>query len=83
MVARPMFDPEVFKMWDKVLTFTKVANQKRIGEVWQICLLESIVAEVWILFYQSDFGGHRGLGGTQRIFHVISKTEDMILEQRI
>ena len=38
LVARTMFDPEVFKMKDGVLMFTKAANRNRIGEVWQICL---------------------------------------------
>ena len=57
LVALSMFDPEVFKMKDRVLMFTKPANWKRIGEVWQICLPESMVTEVWSLCHQSDLGG--------------------------
>ena len=30
--------------------FTKAANRNRMGEVWQICLPESMVSEVWSLF---------------------------------
>ena len=59
-----MFDPPVLKMKDGVLMFTKGANKNRIGEVWQICLLESMVTEVWSLCHQSNLGGHRGLEGT-------------------
>ena len=33
LVARSMFDPEVFKMRDRVLMFTKAANRNRVGEV--------------------------------------------------
>ena len=63
-----MFNPEVFKMKDGVLMFTKAANKNRIREVWQICLPESMVKEVWILCHQSDLGGHRGLEGTLNKF---------------
>ena len=59
-----MFDPEVFKMRDKVLMFTKAANWKRIREEWWICLPESLVLKVWSLCHRSDIGGHRGLKGT-------------------
>ena len=59
-----MFNPEVFKMKKEVLMFTKSANRNRIGEVWRICLLESMVAEVWSLCHQGDLEGHRGLEGT-------------------
>ena len=38
LVAHSMFNPEVFKMKDGVLMFTKAAKRNRIGEVWQICL---------------------------------------------
>ena len=41
-----MFDPEVFKMKDGVLMFTKAANKNPMGEVWQIGLPESMVKEV-------------------------------------
>ena len=34
LVARFIFDPEVFKMKDGVLMFTKAANRNQIGEVW-------------------------------------------------
>ena len=61
LVACSMFNPEVFKMKDKVLMFTKAANKNQMGEVWQICLPESMVKEVWSLCHQSDLGGHIGL----------------------
>ena len=63
-----MFDPEVFKMKDGVLMFTKAANRNRIGEVWWICLPGSMVREVWSFCHQSDLGGHRGLEGTLNRF---------------
>ena len=47
LVECSMFDPESFKMKDGV--FTKAANKNRIEEVWQICLPESMVKEVWSL----------------------------------
>ena len=43
LVAHSMFDPEVFKMKDKLLIFTKAANKNQRGEVWRICLPESMV----------------------------------------
>ena len=46
LVARSMFDPKVFKMKDGVLMFTKAANKNPIGEVWRICLPESMVKDV-------------------------------------
>ena len=64
LVANSMFDPEVFKMKDGVLIFTKAADRNPIGEVWRICLPESMVTEFWIVCHQSDLGGHRGLKGT-------------------
>ena len=64
LVASSMFDPEVFKMKDGVLMFTKAANRNGIREVWQICLPKSMVTEVWSLGHQSNLGGHRGLEGT-------------------
>ena len=87
-VACSMFDPEVFKMRDGVLMFTKAANRNQMGEVRRICLLESMVLEVWSLCHQSDVGGHRGLEGTlknvpERILCAINKTEDTFLEQRM
>ena len=48
--------------------FTKAANRNRIGEVWWICLSESMVSEVWSLNHQSDAGGHKGLEGTLNKF---------------
>ena len=54
LVACSLFDPEVFKMRDRVLMFKKAANRNWMGEVWQICLLESMVSEVWSLCHQSD-----------------------------
>ena len=42
LVARSRFDPTVFKMKGGVLMFTKAASKNRIGEVWRICLLESM-----------------------------------------
>ena len=46
LVAHSMFDPKVFKMKSGVLMFTKAANKNQIGEVWRICLPESMVTEV-------------------------------------
>ena len=69
LVARSIFNPEVYKMKDGVLMFTKAANRNWIGEVWLICLPESMVTEVWSLCHQSHLGGHRGLEGTLSKFH--------------
>ena len=44
-----LFDPEVFKMKDRMLMFTKAANKNQIREVWLICLPKSIVKKVWSL----------------------------------
>ena len=68
LVACSMFDPEVFKMREGVLMFTKAANKNPIGEVWRICFPESMVPKVWSLCHQSDAGGHRGLEGTLNKF---------------
>ena len=68
LVTCSMFDPEVFKMKDRVLMFTKPANGNRIREVWRICLPESMVMEVWSLCHQRDLGGHRGLEVTLNKF---------------
>ena len=68
LVACSMFHLEVFKIKDKVFMFTKAANRNRIGEVWQICLPESMVTEVWSLCHQSDLGRHRCLEGTLNKF---------------
>ena len=68
LVACSMFDPEVFKMRDRVLMFIKAANRNSMGEVWWICLLESMVLEVCSLCHQSDVGGHRRLEGTLNKF---------------
>ena len=38
LVACSMFDPDVFKMKDEVLMFTKAANMDRVREVFQICI---------------------------------------------
>ena len=46
-MACSMFNPEVFKMKDGVLMFTKAGNKNWIREVWQKCLLKSMVEEVW------------------------------------
>ena len=51
-----MFDPEVFMMKNGVLMFTKAANKNRNGEVWLICLSESMEKEVWNLCHQSNIG---------------------------
>ena len=56
LVACSMFDLEVFKIRDRVLMFTKAANRNWIGEVWRICLPESMVSEVWSLCHQRDAG---------------------------
>ena len=64
LVALSMFDPEVFKMKDGVLMFTKAANQNWIGEVCRIFFPESMLTEVWSLCHQSDLGGQRCLEGT-------------------
>ena len=50
------------------LMFTKAASRNRIGEVWRICLPESMVTEVWSLCHQSDLGGLRGLEETLNKF---------------
>ena len=68
LVACSMLDPEVFKMKDGVLMFAMAANWNLIGEVWRICLLESMVTEVWSLCHQSNRGGHKGLEGTLNKF---------------
>ena len=60
LVAHSMFDPAVFKMKEGVLMFTKAANRNWIGEVWRICLPESVIREVRSLCHQNDLGGHRG-----------------------
>ena len=59
-----MLDPTVFKMKDRILVLTQAAKKNWIGEVWRICLPESMVTEVWSLWHQSHLGGHRGLEGT-------------------
>ena len=46
LVAPSMFDPEVLKMKDEVLMFTKATYRNQIGEVWQKCLPGSMVLEV-------------------------------------
>ena len=46
LVALSMFDPEVFKMKEGVLMFTKAANRNWIREV---CLPETMVMDVWSL----------------------------------
>ena len=43
LVVCSMFNPAVFKMKDGVLMFTKTANRNRVGEVWRICLPESMI----------------------------------------
>ena len=48
--------------------FTKAANRNQTGEVGRICLLDSMVKEVWSLCLQSDLGGHRGLERTLNKF---------------
>ena len=58
-----MFDPEIFKMKNRVLIFTKAANKNWRGEVRQIYLPESMIRKVWCLCHQSDLVGHRGLEG--------------------
>ena len=56
-MACSMFEPEVFKMRDGVLIFTKAANRNQMGEVWRICLPGCW--RFWSLCHQSDVGGHR------------------------
>ena len=68
LVACSLFNPELFKMQDGVLMFTKAANHNNIREVGRICLPESLVKEVWSLYHQSDLGGYRGLEGTLNKF---------------
>ena len=68
MVAFSIFNPAVFQMKDTVLMFTKAANKNQKGEVWWICLPESMVMEVWSLCHQKDLGGHRGVEGTLNKF---------------
>ena len=84
LVEGSMFNPEVFKMKDSVLMFTKAANRNRIVEVRRICLPESMVKEVWSLCHQSDLGGHRGLEGTlNKFLSVISQTEATVMEWQL
>ena len=61
LVARAMFDPDVFKM--RIWIFTKATNQSRVAETWRIHLPESMVREVWSLCHQSNTDGHRGVEG--------------------
>ena len=68
LVAPSIFDPKVLKMREGVLMFTKTANRNWMGELWQICLPESMVTEFWSLCHQSDRGEHRGLEGTLNKF---------------
>ena len=68
LVARAMFDTEVFKMREGVLMFTKATNWNKTGDVWRICLPESLMAEVWSPCHQSDAGGHSGVDGTLNKF---------------
>ena len=63
LVAFSLFDLSVIKMKKGVVMYTKAANQHQTGEVGRICLLKSMVKEVWSLCHQSDQGGHRGLEG--------------------
>ena len=60
--------------------FAKAANKNRIGEVWRICLPESMVMKVWSLGHQSNLGGHRGLegkfGSKEHIPKVLSQGQD-------
>ena len=58
----------VFTMKDGVLMFTMAANKNQKGEVWRICLPESMIREVWSLCYQRDLGGHRALEGSLNEF---------------
>ena len=51
----------MFKIREMVLMFTKANNRNRTGDEWRICLLESLVSEVWSQCPQSDAGGHRGV----------------------
>ena len=46
----------------------KEVDRNQMREKWRICLLESMVKEVWSLYHQSDLGGHRGLEGTLNKF---------------
>ena len=64
MVAKSMFDPEMFKMWEGVVMFTKATNRNKTGDVWQVCLPESMVSEVWGSCHQSIAGGHKGVDRT-------------------
>ena len=61
LVEHSMFDPEIFKMKDEVLMFTKAANKNWRGEVWRICVPEFMIPEVWSLCHQSNLGDHKGL----------------------
>ena len=60
LTAHSLFNPELFKMQDGVLMYTKAANHNNIREVGRICIPESLVKEVWSLCHQSNLGGHRG-----------------------
>ena len=69
LIAHSMFDPEVFKM------FMKAANRNQIGEVWWICLLESMELAL-CLCHKSDTGEHRRLKGVlsklMKVFFILS-----------
>ena len=84
LVAHSMFNPKVFKMREGVLMFTKAANENWMGEVWQICLPESMVYKVWSLCHQSAVGEHRGLEVTlNKFLKRFSETEDTHLERQL
>ena len=68
LIARSMFDPDAFKMRDRVLMFTKAANRNWIRDVWRICLPEAMMSDVWSLCHQSDAGECRELEGTLKKF---------------
>ena len=63
-----MCDPDVFKMREGILMFTKDTNQSIVWDMWRICLPESMVAEVWSLCQQSKTEAHRGVEGTLNKF---------------
>ena len=54
LVASSKFNPELFKMRDGVLMYTKSANGNQTVEVGRICIPESMVKEVWSVCHQSD-----------------------------
>ena len=68
LVVCSMFDSKVFK------------NRNRVGDVWWICISESMVLEVWGLCHQSDAKGFFMLSARQKI-HFLNNGCDTCLKK--